>query len=64
VYLAFGISGAVQHLAGMQASKLIIAVNTDAGAPIFNIASIGAVADVLEVAEQMEAVLAGNGGTT
>lgn len=63
VYLAFGISGAVQHLAGMQASKMIIAVNTDASAPIFGIASIGAVADVHEVAEHMETLLAGNGGT-
>ncbi|MGY1641975.1 electron transfer flavoprotein subunit alpha/FixB family protein [Geodermatophilus sp. SYSU D00703] len=63
VYLAFGISGAVQHLAGMQASKLIVAVNSDASAPIFRIAHIGAVADVHEVAEQMEALLAGNGGS-
>ena len=54
VYLAFGISGAVQHLAGMQKADTIIAVNTDPEAPIFNVAHYGAVADLFDVAEQLE----------
>jgi electron transfer flavoprotein alpha subunit len=53
VYLAFGISGAVQHLAGMKGARTIIAVNTDSEAPIFSVAHYGAVADCLDVAEAL-----------
>jgi electron transfer flavoprotein alpha subunit len=54
VYLALGISGAVQHLAGMRGAETIIAVNTDPEAPIFGVAHFGAVADLFDVAEALE----------
>lgn len=57
VYLAMGISGAVQHLAGMRTAETIIAVNTDPEAPIFNVAHYGAVVDMFELADQLEQTL-------
>jgi electron transfer flavoprotein alpha subunit len=49
IYLACGISGAVQHLVGMQSSDIIIAINKNPEAPIFNVATLGIVGDVYEV---------------
>ena len=59
VYLALGISGAVQHLAGIRGAETIIAVNTDPEAPIFGIATYGAVADLFDVADGLERALDG-----
>ena len=53
IYIACGISGAIQHVAGMQDSDLIIAVNKDESAPIMKIADYGIVGDIVKVIPQM-----------
>ena len=59
LYLSLGVSGAPEHIEGMQGAELIVAVNKDPSAAIFNVAHYGVVADLFDIADELTAAVGG-----